>query len=200
MATVAAPYGLKPVKHSVNTPYAGATNLYRVQSGYATPIYAGAPVILASGYITVPAAANLGAGSPERFIGVFMGCSYTDPVTKQKQWSQHYPGGIAATDIVAYVADDPALTFMIQVNSVNFDALAVVGAANCYALTSAASGSAVTGNSTIALDTDGTPAAASNLPFRIMGVATLPDNANASGYVDVLVRLNGGFHVMTRAG
>jgi hypothetical protein len=200
MATAAAPYGLKPVKKINGDPWTGATNTYRIQSNYATAIYTGNPVILASGFITVPAGADLGAGTPERFIGVFMGCSYTDPSTKQLTFKQYYPANTVASDILAYVADDPELMFQIQVNTASFDALAVVGSANCYAMTSASSGSATYGNSTIALDVDGTPAAASNLPWRIMGIATLPDNTNASGFVDAYVKINGGFHVLTRAG
>lgn len=196
MATNAAPYGLKPIKKSNGDPWTGAANTYRIQSNTSGVINYGGPVILASGYITVPAGANLGAGSPERFIGVFQGCSYTDPNTSQVVFKQSYPGSIVASDILAYVADDPELIFQIQMATATFDALAVVGAANCYALSSNSSAGNY-GLSNIALSST---SPASNLPFRIMGIATLPDNTNASGYVDVLVKINGGFHVQTRAG
>ena len=43
-----------------------------------------------------------------------MGCSYTDPNTNQKTFSQLYPASTAASDIMAYVVDDPNVLFTIQ--------------------------------------------------------------------------------------
>ena len=36
-------------------------------------------------------------------IGVFLGCTYTDPNSKQKLFSQYWPAGTVASDAKAYV-------------------------------------------------------------------------------------------------
>jgi len=199
MATSAAPYGLKPVKLTGNRPFVGATNQYRIASADASVLYFGQPVQYTGGYLDACSAGNLGTTStPDEYLGIFVGCSYTDPNTGQPIWRQSYPGSITASDIVGYVVDDPSVVMQVQANSASFDALAAIGA--CYALTSATTGTAATGNSTIALDTDGTPAAGVTLPFKVVGIAGFPDNTNASGYVDVLVMINAGFHIFERNG
>lgn len=199
MATSAAPYGLKLVKSLGNRNTSGSTNQYRIESGETDVIYFGQPVQYSSGYIVNCSAGNLGTTStPDEYVGVFVGCEYTDPTSGHKVWRQYYPGSVTASDIKAYVLDDPTSIFMVQANSASFDALANIGA--CYALSSVTAGSAVTGNSTIALDTDGTPAAGVTEPFKIVDIATLPDNTNASGYVDVFVMINAGFHIFERNG
>lgn len=197
MALTAAPYGLRPVRLLNGRSYSGQTNLYAIESGEADVFYFGQPVQEVSGYIVNCSAANMGTtSSPDELIGVFMGCSYTDPNTKQKVWRQSYPGGVVASDIEAYIADDPDLVFQIQASSTAFNARAAIG--TCYALSSATSGNAATGNSTIALDTDGTPAAGATLPIKVVGAATLPDNIDgATGqYTDVLVTFNRSFHIL----
>lgn len=197
MATTSAlPYGLKPVKRSDSLPFAGAVTEYRIQSGYATAIYAGNPVRYTSGYVTVPSAANMGTtSSPDALLGVFVGCSYTDPTTSQKVWRQYYPASTVASDIVAFVVDDPQVIFKMQVSTTAFDALANIG--KCYALSAASGGAAATGNSNLALDTDGTPAAGNTLPIKLIGLVGEPGNTNAGTglYIDVLVKFNPAFHV-----
>lgn len=195
MAATAAPYGLKPVALLNGRAYPGGFGQYRIESGETDVMYSGQPVQYSAGYIVNCSAANLGTTSaPDEFVGVFMGCSYTDPTSGNPVWRNYYPGSVVASDIIAYVADDPDLVFQIQANSASYDAKANVG--KCYALSSVTSGAASTGNSSIALDTDGTPAAGNTLPFKVIGLATLPDNTNASGYVDVLVTVNRSFHIL----
>lgn len=199
MAASATPYGLRLAKMIGNQACNGATNLYRIESGETDVFYYGQPVQMSSGYIVNCSAANLGTTStPDEYIGVFVGCEYTDPNTNVKVWKQYYPGSVTASDIKAYVIDDPQAIFQIQANSASFDALAAIG--SCYALSSATTGSTTTGNSQIALDTDGSPAAGVTLPFKLVGIAGLPDNTNASGYVDCLVTINAGFHIFERNG
>jgi hypothetical protein len=43
-----------------------------------------------------------------------MGCSFTDPNTNQLTFSQLYPASTAASDIMAYVVDNPTVEFVIQ--------------------------------------------------------------------------------------
>lgn len=196
-STSATPYGLVPVKRSDGMPYNGAIGEYRVQSGYATALYNGMPVQYTGGYITACSAGNMGTtAAPDEYIGVFMGCSYTDPTTGTKVWRQYLPASTSASDIVAFVADDPNLVFKVQANSTAYNALAAIG--TCLALSGATGGSTVTGNSSIALDTDGTPAAGPTLPFKVVGLSGDPTNVNAAtgSYLDVLVTVNRSFHVL----
>ena len=77
--TVSAPYGLVPVKMISGTPYAGVTRQYTIASGYNTNIFNGDAVKLVTAG-TVERDTADGAMTP---IGVFMGCTYTDPNSKQ---------------------------------------------------------------------------------------------------------------------
>ena len=47
-------------------------------------------------------------------VGIFVGCSYTDPGTGQPTFNQFFPASTAADDIMAYVVDDPKLLFQMQ--------------------------------------------------------------------------------------
>ena len=86
MASVASPYGLKPVNELGGTPYAGATRSYLIDpAGTASSIYNGSPVYVnASGYLAVATATGADAttnGFPTGtantgIVGVFVGCSY----------------------------------------------------------------------------------------------------------------------------
>jgi hypothetical protein len=40
-------------------------------------------------------------------VGIFLGVSYTNPQTKQKQFAQYWPASTLAGDCQAYVSDDP---------------------------------------------------------------------------------------------
>ena len=105
--TIDAPYGLKPVNLIGGTPFAGATRHFSIASGYNTNIFNGDVVKLVNtGTIERDAAAA--TATP---VGVFLGCTFTDPSTSQLTFRQYYPAGTAATDIKAYVCDDPNALF-----------------------------------------------------------------------------------------
>jgi len=102
---------------------------------------------------------------------VFVGCSYTDPVTKNKRFSQYWPASTLAGDAVAYVVDDPDTVFKAAVCSAT-----TVMASGAYALVGTNlsmidnSGDVNTGNSKNAiLAPDDTPAT-TILPVRCVGV------------------------------
>lgn len=131
--TVSKPYGFRPINLIGGQPYAGSTRMFKIASGYAQNIFYGDPVkILRDSASGLPidgtvvvqdlSAANLGSistASQPYTIGVFMGCTFTNPVTKQKTFSQYYPAGTLANDIQAYVVDDPdALFKVVYVNNV----------------------------------------------------------------------------------
>ena len=102
--TVSAPYGLKPVNLIGGQVFAGSTRNFPIQYNYATAIYYGDSVTTTAGYATIP---TYPVNSTNTIVGVFAGCYYTNPTTKQRLFSQYYPANTAAGDIKAIVADDP---------------------------------------------------------------------------------------------
>ena len=173
--TVSAPYGLKPVNLIGGQVYAGSTRLLKIASGYAANIFYGDVVKLVSSG-TVEKDTGTTTGTP---VGVFMGCTYTDPSSKQPRWSQYWPTGTVASDAQAYVVDDPDVLFKVAAVSsgttVAFYAQTVIG--NNVSLIQN-SGSTTTGDSAVAID--GSSAATTvSLPIRI--IAGVPDTANSSG-------------------
>ena len=117
--TVSAPYGLKPVNLIGGQVFAGSTRNVQIQYGYATNIFYGDFVALTRGFATRLAVTDGGSaatGAPGYGqVGIFLGCSYTDPVTKQKRFSQYWPASTLAGDAVAIVTDDPDTIFKAAV-------------------------------------------------------------------------------------
>ena len=108
--TVSAPYGYKPVNLIGGQVYAGSTRNLPIQYNYGTAIYYGDPVTLTAGYATLP---SLPVNSTNTIVGYFAGCYYTNPTTKQRLYSQYYPGGVTAGDITAIVVDDPDVVLQV---------------------------------------------------------------------------------------
>ena len=106
MANPNSPYGFKVVRHmSGNAPRA---NKYTITSGLAENIFTGDLCVLtADGVITPHTATEVNN------IGVFAGVSYTAS-DGEYIYSKYWPSGTVATDIVAYVYDDPYTVFRIQ--------------------------------------------------------------------------------------
>jgi hypothetical protein len=173
--TVSAPYGLKPVNLIGGQVYAGSTRLLKIASGYAANIFYGDVVKLVSSG-TVEKDTGTTTGTP---VGVFLGCTFTNPSTKQPTWSQYWPTGTVASDAQAYVVDDPDILFKVAAVSsgttIAFYAQTVIG--NNVSLVQN-SGSTTTGDSAVAIDGSAVATTVS-LPIRI--IAGVPDTANASG-------------------
>ena len=102
---VSAPYGLKPINLLGGQVFAGSTRMYHIQYGYATDIFYGDFVVLSRGFIT-RASVSTGTGLNQT-VGIFLGCTFTNPTTKQKLFSQYWPASTAAGDCEAYISDDP---------------------------------------------------------------------------------------------
>ena len=182
--TVDGPYGLQPVKMLDNSPYNGATRLYRIATTYDTNIFHGDVVTLVTGG-TVERDTADAAMTP---IGVFMGCTYTDPGTSQKTFKQYWPADTAASDAVGYIIDDPNALYQMQADATM--AQATLGAnAPLAAVQSTSTGSTTTGNSTSALDA--TVAVTTGIAFRIVDFVDGPDSAVGDSYTDVIVKFNG---------
>jgi hypothetical protein len=193
MASTAAPYGFKPVNLVGGQPYAGSTRQIKIASGYGDNIYNGSIVsIVAAG--TVEIVTTNGDNStpfPAGTVGIFVGCSYTDPNTKQKLFAQYWPTGTVASDAVAYVVDDPDVLLQVQADGTM--AQATLGSnAHLAAVQSTSTGSTVTGNSNTALDA--TVNTTSGFAFRVVDFVDAPGSAVGDAYTDVLVKWNPDAH------
>ena len=82
--TVDAPYGLKPVNLIGGQVFAGSTRQIKIASNYGTAIFYGDVVKYASDG-TLESDSGTTTATP---IGVFLGCTYTDPSTSQVTFKQ----------------------------------------------------------------------------------------------------------------
>lgn len=168
---VSAPYGLKPVNLIGGQVFAGSTREYAIPYGYSTNIFYGDFVGLTRGQIQ---RLSVTSGTAGNQTGIFLGCSYTDPTTKQKRFAQYWPASTLAGDAVAIVCDDPDTVFQAVVCSsgttVASGARAMIGQ-NLEMLNN--TGNTSTGDSANALaaPTD-TPVTTSTLPIRVLGLVT----------------------------
>ena len=172
--TVSAPYGLKPVNLIGGQVFAGSIRELPIQYAYATNIFYGDFVVLSRGFVT-RASVSTGTGV-NQVTGVFLGCAYTNPTTKQRQFAQYWPASTFAGDAVAYVVDDPDTVFKAAVCSsgttMASGALAMVGT-NLSMINN--TGSVNTGNSANAVLAPTATPASTILPVRCVDV--VPDTA-----------------------
>ena len=203
--TVDAPYGLKPINLVGGLPFAGATRQIPIGNAYNTSIFNGDVVQLnSSGNVIITTLQN-NASPVNGVIGVFLGCSYTNPATKQKVFSQYYPASTAADDILAYISDDPnALYKVVNVASNVADSTsggllpAYLSRANSFGTNAELvlnTGSTTTGNSRMGVFINNVT---TSLPFRVIDVVT--DSVNSSGnFVEFVVKFNAGYHAYNNA-
>jgi len=189
MSATATPYGFKPVNEIGGLPYAGSTRQIKIASGYASNIYYGSVVsIVAAG--TIQVVTTNGDNStpfPAGTIGVFVGCTYTNPSTKQLTFAQYWPTGTVASDAMAYVVDDYNTLFQVQADGSL--AQATLGSnAILAAVQSTSTGSTTTGNSNTAISA--TTATTSGYAFRIVDFVESTTSTVGDAYTDVLVKFN----------
>lgn len=172
--TVSAPYGLAPINLIGSQVFAGGVRQLPIQYNYGTAIFNGDFVVLSRGNIT-RATVETGTGV-NQVTGVFVGCSYTDPNTKQKVFKQYYPGSVTAGDIMAYVVEDPDTVFKVAVCSSGTTIAsgnpALVGTNGSFINNT---GNANTGNSRNAFLAPSDTPATTILPARVIDV--VPDTA-----------------------
>ena len=173
MANVDAAFGLTPIRHLSGNGYSRA-NKYTIASGLAENIFTGdAVIIIADGVLTPHTAGEVNN------IGVFAGVSYTAS-DGSFVYSQYWPSGTVATDIIAYVYDDPYTVFKVQ--SAGTTAQTNIG--NCADLVAGA-GSTLTGQS--GFEMSGTMSNGT-ATCKILGVYESPDNAlGANAIMEVLI-------------
>ena len=175
---VSAPYGLKPINLIGGQVFAGSTREYPIPYGYATSIFYGDLVGLSRGNVQ---RLSVSTGTLGTVTGVFLGCSYTNPTTKQKQFAQYWPASTTAGDAVAIVCDDPDTVFKAVVCSgttvVASGARAMIGQ-NLAMINN--TGNVNTGDSANALlAPSDTPATTDALPVRVLGL--VPDTVVTLG-------------------
>ena len=166
---VTAPYGFLPINLIGGQVFSGSTRAYPIQYGYATDIFYGDFVKVVRGSLT---RVSIGAATNSNAVtGVFLGCAYTDPVTKDKRYAQYWPASTLAGDAVAYVCDDPDTVFKAAVCSsgttMASGAYAMIGT-NLSAVNN--TGNANTGNSKNAILAPTATPVTSILPLRCVGV------------------------------
>jgi hypothetical protein len=175
-----APYGLKPINLIGGQVFAGSTREYPIPYGYATNIFYGDLVGLTRGNVQ---RLSVSTGTLGTVTGVFLGCSYTNPTTKQKQFAQYWPASTTAGDAVAIVCDDPDTVFKAVVcntgTTVASGARAMIGQ-NLAMINN--TGNVNTGDSANALlAPSDTPATTDALPVRVLGL--VPDTVVTLGSV-----------------
>ena len=199
MASTLAPYGLRPINLLGGQGFAGSTRLYAIPASYAVNIQYGDPVIITNtgstrGYLarfnaTTTATTVTSTGGGFGFVGVFVGCTYTDP-TYGKVFRQNYTSGNTATDIQGYVVDDPDALFQVQADgSLGQTALGT----NAALIQTVAGNSGANINSGVALQASSV-ATTSTLPVRIVDFVNSTTSTIGDAYTDVIVRINTHFH------
>jgi hypothetical protein len=197
--TVAAPYGLKPINLIGGQVFAGATRQLPIATSsvnYNTAIFNGDVVQLASSGTVIVSTLDTDSSAVPGVVGVFLGCTYTNPVTKQLTFSQYWPGfASGVTDAKAYIADDPDQLYKVVSVGDTADGTGLVPVplsqstlGNNVVLV-LNTGSTTTGDSRIGIYANGvtTP-----LPMRVIDM--VPDTATSTGFVEVIVKFNFGYH------
>ena len=179
--SIDAPYGVKPVNLIGGQVFAGSTRNLPIQYNYGTAMYYGDLVTLSAGYVVI---ATYPVSTTNTTVGVFLGCYYTNPTTKQRQFAQYYPGNVTAGDITAIIGDDPDQVMKVAVSttaggSTIGSASSILVGANMAGGTQ--TGSASTGNS--GMSVVGASANASGGGFRVLNLVPDTQISLSSTYV-----------------
>ena len=193
MASSAAPMGARPVGSLVSCAYNAKISHYKIKNAYGTAIFYGDFLKWGDDNpnTTIQKDTGTTACTP---IGVFLGCSYTDPTSGQFVNNNQFPASLAADDIVAYVASDPFVVMQMQSDeSLNQDD---IGKNVAVVQTAGSTSIGVSKNAV-----DGSTAATTNtLPLKIIDFVDGPDSAIGDSYTDVLVMFNVGHQYLNTTG
>ncbi len=182
MANQQGNFGFRPVL-MLGSAYQGqGQQQMTIASNETNSIFMGDPVVLnANGSI------SRGSSKGAELVGVFNGCFYTDPTSQKPTFSNHYPGGIVASDIVASVISDPDVVFEVKVDDANAGRAQVGSTAN---IATYAAGSTKSGISGVSLD-GGSFATSNGSNFAVYDLSTDPDNSDYTvANANILVRIN----------
>lgn len=118
MTSIATPFGLRPVG-KLDQGSLEPVRHFPIASGYATNIAAGDVVHLVdnTNVVTIEKQAGTGSGGAIDMLGIFVGCTYTDPTLGYVLHSTMWPASTVAADAMAYVVCDPDVLFEIQASA-----------------------------------------------------------------------------------
>jgi hypothetical protein len=164
---------------------------YTIASTYAANIFLGDPVKLVdAGTIQLGTSDGSRTGTVDGvlLLGIFAGCEYND-ATGKPTVSNFWPTGTTATNIVAYVYDDPETLFDVQYanpGTAGTDSVQTAVGEECDWVPTAAGGSTSTGLSSTSL----TVIMATSGQFQITRFALFPNDSLTDAYVTATVRIN----------
>ena len=189
---IAATYGFNPVQRLDGLTYAGVTRTFPIASGSALPIFHGDMVgIDLNGNLVKANATVDNTAAGVLTVGIFIGCSYTNPSTLQPLFYNFYQGGVVAPDIEGIFVDDPfALFKVVSVNAVT-NAIApfsraIVGAN--VSVNATVPGNTLNGISGLAIN-GSTAASTPAFPFRVVDV--VPETGDGQGnFFEFIVKFN----------
>jgi hypothetical protein len=169
MANQDAAFGLRPIGRVGGTPYTGGQSRYRIAANYGTAIFQGDMVMQVTGG-TVEIHAD---GGTVPIVGVFNGCQYTDPTTGEQKFSNFYPASTNASDLIAFIIDDPMVIFEVQADA----AFPVADLFGNFDVVYTSAGSTTTGISGSELKvTDG--GTATTLSLKAIDISQDPENSD----------------------
>tara|TARA_R100000900_G_scaffold121266_1_gene95843 strand:- start:450 stop:1034 length:585 start_codon:yes stop_codon:yes gene_type:complete len=182
MANQDAAFGLRPIGRVGGTPYTGGQSRYRIAANYGTAIFQGDMVMQVTGG-TVEIHAD---GGTVPIVGVFNGCQFTDPTTGEQKFSNFYPASTNASDLIAFIIDDPMVVFEIQADA----AFPVADLFGNFDVVYTSAGSTTTGisGSELKVSDGGT---ATTLSLKAIDISEDPENsdvASANTNVKVVIQ------------
>lgn len=205
MTAVAGTYGFLPSNLIGGQVYAGAVRQIPIASGYAQNIGFGDLVTYTTDGTIVRVDTSSGAKTAFAAapIGIFLGCSYTDPNLKYYVNKQYWPTGTVAADAMAVVCEDPDIVLRAALTNgsgtlyTSSGATQAVVGENVGYYQSSTLVNTATGNATTSVNF-ASHATTSTLPFRV--IAVVPESILTDGtYSEVLVTYNFGLHFYRQA-
>lgn len=186
MSSTSVAFGFRPSFHPSGQMRPKA---YTIASTYAANIFAGDPVKLVdAGTIQLGTSDGTRTGTLDgiSLLGIFAGCEYTD-ATGKPTVSNFWPTGTTATNIIAYVYDDPETLFNVEYAnpSAGTTVQTAVGE-GCDWVPTAPGGSTSTGLSATLLSA----IVATSGQFQITGFLGNPADTLTDAYVTAIVRIN----------
>jgi hypothetical protein len=186
MSANSTPFGFRPSYHNSGQIRPKA---YTLASTYSTSVFAGDPVKLTdNGVIQLGTSDGTRNGTTDgiSLLGIFAGCEYKDS-TGRPVVSPFWPASTTATDIIAYVYDDPETLFDVQYDnpSAGTTVQTAVGE-GCDWTVASPGGAAGTGLSNTKL----TAIVATSGQFQITGFSGNVNDTLTDAYVVATVRIN----------
>lgn len=186
MSSTSAPFGFRASYHPSGQMRPKA---YTIASTYAANIFSGDPVkLIDTGVIELGTSNGTRSGTVDGvlLLGIFAGCQYND-ATGRPQVSPFWPSGITATNIVAWVYDDPETLFDVQYdNPSSGTTVQTAVGEECDWTVASPGGSTQTGLSNTKL----TVIQATSGQFQITGFGYNVTDSLTDAYVVATVRIN----------